>query len=125
MAQKKPNPHDRKTRYQLFKEILKHKLDRSVIVFKEVGNGTLAAKAEEAKRRKQKLIDGLIEEFNKRKPSNDECAVAVVSNIYELKPPYTGCKIIWKGEKFPPLHEVVFTGTYEECVDFVNNNCRK
>lgn len=50
--------------------------------------------------------------------------VAVISNVYENKPPFDNCLIIGEFETPPNLYEGVFTGSYDECRKFVKENCK-
>jgi hypothetical protein len=53
----------------------------------------------------------------------DMCGVYVIQNVYGLKPPYKNCKIICPPKRPHGLMVCVFSGTLEECEDFVKENC--
>ncbi|MGP8216343.1 MAG: hypothetical protein ACLQQ4_12310 [Bacteroidia bacterium] len=127
MVQKKTNPHGRKTRYQLFRELERLKSTTIIAVQEESkGHGTQAEQLARNKKQREESIKEVQEEFNKRKPGKNECSVFVVNNVYKAKPPYAGGIIIWK-EQSPPAnnHIRVKQGSYEECLSFMNENCRK
>ncbi|HTA84195.1 MAG TPA: hypothetical protein VK783_14720 [Bacteroidia bacterium] len=126
MAQKKPNPHSRKTRYQLFTELKRLKSIPIIAVQEESkGQGTQAEQLARSKKQREESIKEVQEEFNKRKPGKNECSVFVVNNVYDAKPPYTGGIIIWKEQRPPANNHVrVKQGSYEECVSFMNEKCK-
>jgi len=127
VATKKPSPHSRKKRYQLYKEI--EKLNgKQIFAFKESKEqGTLQEQLARKKKEIKELLNELEEEFKKRTPEKDECSVFVVGNSIKLKPPYTGGKIIWKSEKVPSptINVRMLKGTYEECLAFMEEKCKK
>ena len=53
-----------------------------------------------------------------------KCRVYIIDNVYESNPPYKNCIIVCGFEKSPPLYNtMVYSGTYEDCLKFVEENC--
>ena len=51
------------------------------------------------------------------------CGVYVNKNVYGVRAPYKNCQIICHPVKPHGLLECVFNGTFEECENFVKENC--
>ncbi len=55
---------------------------------------------------------------------NRKYRVVVINNVYGNKPPFTNCAVVGEHEKAPPLYETsVFVGAYDECKDYIKENC--
>ena len=51
------------------------------------------------------------------------CAVYRNENVYSVDAPYEQCVIVCGDEVPPKLHVRVFTGTHQQCLEYVSKNC--